>query len=136
MGNQSSPFDFNLRVNRQTTAFILDTGVDITAMTENTYRRIKTNVVHMDKNLTGAGGKPLTAIGEVQVQIVYKNNRFIKTTGFIIKEAIKNLLGKDQIQQLGLLQVVNGVSCETINKRHMTLFQGLKTLKKKIKKEC
>ena len=46
---------------------------------------------------------------------------------------MKNLLGKEQIQQLGILQVVNSVSCETIEKRNPTLFQGLGTLKEKFK---
>ena len=133
MGNQPSPFNVNLRVNGQTTAFILDTGADVTVITENTSKRLKANVVHTDKILTGAGGKPLTVIGEVRVRIVSKHNISIKTTGFIIKGAMNNLLGKEQIQQLGLLQVVNSVSCETIEKRHPTLFQGLGTLKEKFK---
>ena len=133
MGNQPSPFNVNLRVNGQTTAFILDTGADVTVITENTSKRLKANVVHTDKILTGAGGKPLTVIGEVRVRIVSKHNISIKTTGFIIKGAMNNLLGKEQIQQLGLPQVVNSVSCETIEKRHPTLFQGLGTLKEKFK---
>ena len=63
MGNQPSPFNVNLRVNGQTTAFILDTGADVTVITENTSKRLKANVVYTNKILTGAGGKPLTVIG-------------------------------------------------------------------------
>ena len=46
---------------------------------------------------------------------------------------MNNLLGKEQIQQLGLLQVVNSVSCDTIEKHHPTLFQVLGTLEEKFK---
>ena len=62
-----------------------------------------------------------------------KHNKSKKTACLIIKEALNNLLGKEQIQQLGLLQVVNRASSETIKKCHPTLFPGLKTLKKNLK---
>ena len=37
MGNQPSAFNVNLRVNGQTTAFILDTGADVTVITNKTH---------------------------------------------------------------------------------------------------
>lgn len=129
MEKQSSPFNINLNVNGQNIPFILDTGADVTVVTENTYKRLGANFVSTDRCLTGASGKPLKVIGEIHMQIVSKQNKSVSTTGFIVKGAMNNLLGKDQIQQLGLIQVVNNITCETIEKRHPKLFHGLGTLK-------
>lgn len=128
MEKQSSPFKVDLNVNGVITPFILDTGADVTVITENTSKHLGANIVNTAKNLTGASGKPLKVVGEISMKIVSKQSKSIHTTGFIVKGAMNNLLGREQIQQLGLIHVVNSITCETIEKQHPTLFQGLGTL--------
>jgi len=109
--------------------FCLDTGAQVTVLTYSTFCSLGLPIVNVKSILTGADGKRLDICGGVELFI---KNRKKNTTclAYVVNGANRNLLGADQILDLGLLIVVNSVCENAFNvfQCFPKLFQGLGTM--------
>ena len=113
--------------------FKLDTGAEVTAISENAFRELKgVQYEAPAKKLYGPSHEPLSVVGQFIAEFKYKE-RFSKQTVFVVKGLKDNLLGLPAIRALNLIVRVNAVSGSTdvktaIMEAYPTLFHGLGTL--------
>ena len=111
--------------------FTLDTGSEVTIITEPTSRDLKLELSSPSVDLVGADVNSLNVLGECEIELMNKGLS-IDALSFILKGANRNLLGIVEIRKLHLLAVVNSlVKCEfKFNPFELfkELFQGLGTM--------
>ena len=118
-------------VNGKELDFTLDTGSQVTIITEQSSRDLRLAFKDPSKCLVGADGSALNVIGESDVTLSNKH-RSVDCLASIIRGARRNLLGIIEIHGLNLLHVVNSMSCNRKVfdplKEFSDLFQGLGTM--------
>jgi predicted aspartyl protease len=99
----------NILVNNVAVEFTIDTGAEVTVLTESTGRKLNLDYSKPSRVLYAANGSDLNVLGESKVNI---SNNGISTRArvYISDSASSNLLGRPQIEELELLAFVNGVS--------------------------
>ena len=109
--------------------FGLDTGAQVTVLTYDTLNSLGLPIADVDTILAGADGKRLSVCGGVELTISSKRNT-TNCLAYIVKGASRNLLGADQIINLGLLVLVNSVSEKAFDPftTFPKLFSGLGTM--------
>jgi hypothetical protein len=90
-------------VNGEAVEFTIDTGADVTVLTERTGRRLNLNYSRPKRVLVAANGADLNVLGESRVNIS-NNGIYSRAKVFICEGASTNLLGKPQIEELELLE--------------------------------
>ena len=124
-------FRAHLGVNGKELDFTLDTGSQVTIITEQSSRDLKLDLVKPSKYLVGADGTQLNVIGESEVELSNKNKSVDCLTS-IMRGSRRNLLGIVEIHGLHLLHVVNSLACCFFVFDPFTefaeLFQGLGTM--------
>ena len=122
-------FEKILRVSGINVNFNLDTGSSVTVLTYETYRSLDIPLYDYDVLLCAANGKRMVVYGSVRIYISSKNKR-TSCVAYVVKGASKNLLGTDQIIDLGLLEIVNSVGAEAFDPltKYPKLFEGLGTM--------
>ena len=115
-----------LRVNGVEVDFALDTGSEVTILTRNTFKSIGRLLEKPSRLLVAADGKELNVIGECSIRVNSKN-KAVECKAFIIEGANRNLLGAEQIRELGLISIVCSVSEKAFDpfKEFPKLFKGL-----------
>ena len=89
--------------------FIIDTGAEVSVITQKTLDSIRVSVSKPTKLLVGANGSKLEVSGVVNVELAYKDKR-VQTTLYVVVGARCNLLGIVEVKSLDLLRVVRAVS--------------------------
>ena len=92
--------------------FKIDTGADVTAISEEGYKRIKGKggkLVKPSKLLRGPSNQPLPVVGEFIGSLAYEG-RSEKHQIFVVKGLKNNLLGLPAIRSMGLVVRVNEVT--------------------------
>lgn len=107
-------------VNRNKITFKIDTGADVTIITENTARQLQIKLEKPRFQIVGADGTALRVVGESEV-VIRKGNLQIKAFVTVLEGARNNLLGKPEILRL---QILKGMVLG-IQEQHPTLFGGL-----------
>ena len=97
-----------VRVDGTYTDFVIDTGAEVSIVTEATSRILSFELEKSDLVLSGADGSPLSVLGKSEVLLENKQ-KFAKTTVYVIKGLQYNLLGLNELRKLGLLAVENNV---------------------------
>ena len=97
-----------VRVDGTYTDFVIDTGAEVSIVTEATSRILSLELEKSDLVLSGADGSPLSVLGKSEVLLENKR-KFAKTTVYVIKGLQCNLLGLNKLRKLGLLAVENKV---------------------------
>ena len=124
-------FRAHLGVNGKELDFTLDTGSQVTIITEQSSRDLKLDLVKPSKYLVGADGTQLNVIGESEVELSNKN-KSVDCLASIMRGSRRNLLGIVEIHGLHLLHVVNSLACCFFVFDPFTefaeLFQGLGTM--------
>ena len=107
----------------------MDTGADVTVLTEETSRLLRVHLVKPTRVLVGAGGSTLRVLGETRARIASKN-KSVSATVYVVEGAKRNLLGASQIRELGLLAMVGEIKDEVFNPADSfpELFEGLGTM--------
>ena len=131
MGRAELEFRVYVDVNGRGVDFTLDTGSDVTIITETTSRDLRLELTKPSRYLVGADSTPLNVVGESVVEL---NNKglIVSSLASIIKNATRNLLGIVEIRSLNLLAIVNSIrpSREAFDpyKVFKVLFEGLGTM--------
>lgn len=126
----------DIQVNKQNVKFKLDTGAEVTAISQETYQTLENtpplNTPH--KLLCGPSKKPLDVIGQCQFHLSHKG-RSSQQQLYVVKGLRANLLGLPAIQALHLAaRLDNTATDETpltaskLYKRFNKVFQGLGNL--------
>jgi ribosomal protein L44E len=81
--------------------FKIDTGAEVTAISEQTYRKLQNSppLKKPDKRLLGPSRNPLKVIGQIETELNYKN-KTIKHHVYIVRGLNTNLLGLPAIKAL------------------------------------
>ena len=72
-------------------SFTLDTGAQVSTITEKTMHELDLHVAEPDRTLIGAGGKSLNVIGVSNVSISSKH-RSVEAKLYVLAGSSKNLL--------------------------------------------
>lgn len=115
-----------MKVNGESVDFTIDTGADVTVLTCKTFERLGTRLNQPSKLLLSADGSKLDVVGEANVSIKSKH-KSIDTTVSVVKGAKRDLLGVEQVRDLGLLAIVNAVCRKSFEPfvEFAKLFEGL-----------
>jgi len=110
--------------------FKLDTGAEVTAMSEATYNHIgRPHLEKSEKKLLGPAGTALSICGQFQADLVYKTTHS-KQLVYVVQSLKTNLLGLPAIISLNLVARVHQVedTKASVLKGFPNLFQGLGTM--------
>ena len=106
----------------------MDTGADVTVITEDTFKGLDIKYRTQSKNFKGANGKVMKVLGEVDICLSSRRGVNIETKAFVLCGASSNLLGKREIESLGLISIINAVSIDGTIAKYGDMFSGLGTL--------
>ena len=121
-------FFTKLYTNGKKTDYKLDTGADVTVLTEDTFKGLDIKYRTPSKILKGANGKVMKVLGEVDICLSSRRGVTIETKAFVLCGASSNLLGKREIESLGLISIINAVSIDGTIAKYGDMFSGLCTL--------
>lgn len=134
-GGTPSSWSTTLLLNGEEVPFKLDTGAEVTAISELTYQRLKRVKLHpASRILYGPTQQSLRVTGQFQATLT-KDRKTSTQTVYVISGLKSNLLGLPAISSLHLASQVDTTSedqakhkGEDIIQRFPALFQGLGTL--------
>ena len=131
MGKAELEFRVYIDVNGRGVDFTLDTGSDVTIITDQTSRDLKLELKEPTRFLVGADSTPLNVAGESVVELMNKG-LYVTALASIMRNATRNLLGIVEIRGLNLLAIVNSIqpNPEAFDpfKVFSKLFEGLGTM--------
>ena len=119
-----------LRIAGKRIQFKLDTGAEVTAISETTYHKLdKIPLQKSSRSLQGPAGQSLTVLGQFTRRVSYAK-RSSNEVIFVVCGLKNNLLGLPAIQNLRLVKKVDSTTSTTtaIRERFPTVFEGLGTL--------
>lgn len=122
------PWLINLKVNEHTAVFKIDTGADVTVLSEDVFQNWEfPELERAKKVLQGPGLTPITVKGKFTATI--KSDSKSTTQEVYVVPGLKfSLLGRPAIQALGLVARVDTValdSVERVKEQFPALFKGL-----------
>ena len=114
-------------LNGKDVIFKLDTGAEVTAITEETYQMLNAELTPPCKKLYGPSQVPLLVKGHFQEQFTYQGKQTIQSV-YVINTLKRNLLGLPTITALNLAVRVEAImqctNCAVADK-FPSIFQGL-----------
>ena len=128
--DQPSSWQVRIRLNACETTFKLDTGAEVTAITEKTYKSLKQpQLTTTSKILHGPSQQQLKTIGQFWGTFFHKNKE-VKQLTYVVEGLKTNLLGLPAITALELAVRVDSATEPTtdIQHRYPSIFQGLGNL--------
>ena len=132
VSENDSCWTVNIEINGQHMTFKLDTGAEVTAITESTLAKLgNVKLSPVTKSLCGPDRKPLEVTGRVKATLC-SNSHKCDHEVYVIKELKNNLLGLPAIKELQLLKQIDhiGLNHSSIINKYPKLFSGLGTFKK------
>ena len=120
-----------LRIARKNVRFKLDTGAEVTAISEATYRTLgRIKLYPPKRSLQGPSGQKLTVLGQFTRKISH-TKRVSEEVIFVVRGLSNNLLGLPAIQNLRLIRKIDSTTTTPTSKIHeqfSKVFKGLGTL--------
>ena len=119
-----------LQLQRQMLTFKMDTGAEVTAISEESYKNLgKHQLTPPEKILYGPSRQPLQVIGQFIGEISYKG-KSINHPVFVVAGLKTNLLGLPAITSLNLAARINNLDAlkDKVLDQFPSVFQGLGTL--------
>ena len=119
-----------LQLQRQMLTFKMDTGAEVTAISEESYKNLgKHQLTPPEKILYGPSRQPLQVIGQFIGEISYKG-KSINHPVFVVAGLKTNLLGLPAITSLNLAARINNLHAlkDEVLDQFPSVFQGLGTL--------
>ena len=130
--NRDNEKQWNVKVlvEKDPVTFKVDTGAEVTAMSDATFNSIQNSVLHLKKStqtLRGPNCSPLNVVGETTLNLTYKGKSSAQRV-FVIHNLQTNLLGLPAIKALEIIRGINAIT-QSIPDQYPTLFSGLGTFK-------
>ena len=126
---QNSPWQISILVENKPVQFKLDTGAQVTAITERTYSTLgASSLKKPSKILYGPARQRLDTIGQFTTRL-HHGTKVAKQTVFVVRGLQQNLLGLPAITELQLAcrLAATYTNCD-VRRRFPRLFTGLGTL--------
>ena len=123
-----------IQVNGQYVSFKVDTGAEVTVISEDASRALGLNTLQPStKKLHGPDHSPLKVVGHATVRLADSDKQCTHVI-FVLQKGKHNLLGLPAIQALKVLTQVNTVSRSVLEQtpipdQYPSLFKGLGTFK-------
>ncbi|KAI4881647.1 hypothetical protein NFI96_006235, partial [Prochilodus magdalenae] len=128
VSSEGEPWLITLKVNEDTAVLKIDTGADVTVLSEEIFRKGQFPQLQSTKKvLQGPGRTPITVRGKFTTSI-RTDNKSTTEEVYVVPELKCNLLGRPAIQALGLVARVDTValdSRERVKEQFHKLFKGL-----------
>ena len=127
-GNEIDQWHTTLRIGQKTAKFKMDTGAQVTAISEQTYKRLQLGTLKKpSKILVGPARQSLETLGQVSARLTH-GKLTTKQTLFVVKGLRQNLLGLPAITSLHLIQRVGEMaSPDDLQSKFPGIFSGLGT---------
>ena len=118
-----------IRVNDTDVTFKLDTGAEVTVISEETFSKLKNVKLRSpSRRLYGPAQQPLNVLGEFSGNLEYQRKTTTQSI-FVAKNLQNDLAGLPAITALGLIRAVEATSSEkTIQEQFPDVFKGLGTI--------
>ena len=123
-----------IKLNGQDTMFKLDTGAEVSAVTQDTYQSLGMQLTTPQKVLYGPSQTPLKVIGQFQGRLEYNGKETLQSV-YVVGKLKRNLLGLPAIKALNLAVRVEAVTNTTTNSvvdKFPSLFKVWKILRRNI----
>ena len=107
--------------------FKLDTGAEVSAITVETYQKLRVKLEKPQKTLYGPSQATLTVKGQFEGKLDHQGKQTIQSV-YVIENLKKNLLGLPAIEALNLVVKVDSLSDNTqykVVQKFQSIFQGL-----------
>ena len=130
--NRNPSWEVAVTVENQLINFRVDTGADVTVISEEEYkRRFKGRVVlhETDRKLFGPGKSALKVMGEFRADMMYKGRKQTRQNIFVLEGQQQALLGLPAIQALGVIKWIGKVTQRGIKVSFPKLFEGIGEMK-------
>ena len=128
VSSDGEPWLINLNVNEHTAQFKIDTGADVTVLSEDEFQKGQFPELERTKKvLQGPGQTPITVRGKFTATIGTDSKSTTQEV-YVVPGLKFSLLGRPAIQALGLVARVDTValdSVERVKERFPKLFKGL-----------
>ena len=134
-GSSDSSWTSTLRIAGKRIQFKLDTGAEVTSISETTYQKLdKIPLQRASRSLQGPAGQTLTVLGQFTGRISHAKQSSNEIV-FVVRGLKNNLLGFPAIKNLQLIKKVDSTTTTTtvIRERFAKVFEGLGTLGDKYK---
>lgn len=128
--NGDTSWTSTLRIAGKRIQFKLDTGAEVTAISESTYQKLsKIPLQKPSRSLQGPAGQSLTVLGQFTRRISHAK-RSSNEVIFVVRGLKNNLLGFPAIKNLCLINKIDSTTTTTatIRERFASVFEGLGTL--------
>jgi hypothetical protein len=94
-------------INNKELYFKIDTGADVTVISDNDYKGIKEQIlINSDKQISGPGNSKINVLGTFQCMLESQDTFSVQDI-YVVKGLTKPLLGRPAIQALGIISNVN-----------------------------
>ena len=124
----TNPWAVYLTLNGVPVLFIIDTGADVSAISETTFNQLKgVSLVHSDHHLSGPSQYQLQVTGKFTATLKY-GTKAAKENIFIVKKLQRVLLGRPGIESLSLIAIINSLQNDKFVTMHPNLFKGSGTI--------
>lgn len=123
----SQPWTVKISVNDKEIEFCLDTGAEVTAISERTHRLIGSPKLRpLDRELKGPNDHRLRSAGRFE-GVLKSKNRTVKQEVYVVNNLHRPLLGRPAIEQLHILARINTVEQpgQSVVQTFSRLFTGL-----------
>ena len=120
----------SIKVNNIDVKFKLDTGAEVTAISEETFQLLNNcTLSHPEKNLYGPSRQPLEVLGKFEGKFAYDNKSTIQPV-YVVNKLKMNLLGLPAITSLNLATRIDSVEyySKGIMEKYPSVFNGLGNL--------
>ena len=106
----NKPWMVSLKLNNKYTEFCIDTGAEVSAILESTYKRIGSpELQSMDKELKGPNNCRLESASRFR-GMLQKGDQIAQEDIYVVKNLHRSLLGKPAIKKLHILARIDSVN--------------------------
>ena len=118
----------SIKVNNIDVKFKLDTGAEVTAISEETFQLLNNcTLSYPEKNLYGPSRQPLEVLGKFEGKLAYYDNKSTIQPVYVVNKLKMNILGLPAITSLNLATRVDSVEyySKGIMEKYPSVFNGL-----------
>ena len=130
---KDSCWTVNIEINGKPMIFKLDTGAEVTAITESTLAKLgNVKLSSVTKSLCGPDRKPLNVIERLRLNAALSSNHQCNHEVYVIQQLKHNLLGLPAIKELQLLAQIDHITLSTSTLKYLLALAHSKRILKSL----